>query len=262
VEEISQELTAEKMGNRVMRAQLDQSEENQVEYGKQQAAAEEEFKKLSGLVTTLYARCFTLDEKCASLEAERVAHKELLEAQGLEVERLTASKIDLEAKLAEGKRHAEALQLDLESKIFAGESRAETLETKVKAMLIANKELAHQCTAVRADLAVEKRKNAELVKKDKALEAEVTALRAEKELYAPALAGYRQLLKQPTTRKALLRLSTHTGGVRGEGPNHRQLAQLHEFMLAADSTDSHTAGSSGIEAEGQDNGINANLTQQ
>jgi len=32
------------------------------------------------------------------------------------------------------------------------------------------------------------------------LEAEVTALRAAKELYAPALAGYRQLLKQECSR--------------------------------------------------------------
>jgi len=57
-----------------------------------------------------------------------------------------------------------------------------------------------------------------------AIEAEVTALRAEKELYAPALAGYRQLLKQecrkgsPTSCRAA-RSRGEKGGGKGP-PNH------------------------------------------
>jgi len=176
-------------------------------------ASRQDYCKMAATVVDLKNRCNTL-------ESERDAHKELNRQQAAAIEALTNAKDGLE----------NALRI--------GEAKVQRLEGNWEQLELENSELRGQKEALEGEITLSKAVKAQHVAKIAGLEDEITRAHSALEearqqiaLYAPALDGYRQLLTQETTRKALLHLATNSGGVRGIGPATEDLERVHRIML-------------------------------
>jgi len=176
-------------------------------------ASRQDYCKMAATVVDLKNRCNTL-------ESERDAHKELNRQQAAAIEALTIAKDGLENALS------------------IGEAKVQRLEGNWEQLELENSELRGQKEALEGEITLSKAVKAQHVAKIAGLEDEITRAHSALEearqqiaLYAPALDGYRQLLTQETTRKALLHLATNSGGVRGIGPATEDLERVHRIML-------------------------------